>query len=44
MDTKIDQIFVWDVRGTFENLREVEKLNCPIEKLQRAMIPTIPLN
>ena len=43
-DTKEDQLFVWDFRGMFENLKELELLNCHIEKLQRAMILSTQLN
>ena len=47
---KLDQHFVWDFRGTFENLRQIkllhrtELLNCYIETLHRAMILTTPIN
>ena len=37
-DIKIDQLFVWDFRGMFENLKQIELLNCHVEKLHRAMI------
>ena len=40
-DIKLDQLFVWDFRGMFENLKEIELLNCHIEKLHRAMINDI---
>ena len=43
-DKKLDQLFVWDFRGMFENLKETELLNCLIEKHQRAMILATPIN
>ena len=39
-DIKHDQLFLWDFRGMFENLKQIELLNCHIEKLHRAMILT----
>ena len=43
-DIKLDQLFVWDFRGMFENLKQVELLTCHIETLHRAMILTTPNN
>ena len=43
-DIKLNQLFVWDFRGMFENLKETELLNCHIEKLHRAMILTTSIN
>ena len=43
-DTKLDQIFVWDSRGMFENSKPIELLNCHIEKLQRGTILITPIN
>ena len=43
-DIKLDQLFVWDFRGMFENLKQIELLNCHIETLHRAMILTTPIN
>ena len=43
-DIKLDQFFVWDFRGMFENLKQIELLNCHIEKLHRAMILTTSIN
>ena len=43
-DIKLDQLFVWDFRGMFENLKQIELLNCHIEKLHRAMILTTSIN
>ena len=43
-DIKLDQYFVWDFRGMFENLKQIELLNCHIEKLHRAMILTTSIN
>ena len=43
-DIKLDQLFVWDFRGMFENLKQRELLNCHIEKLHRAMILTTSFN
>ena len=43
-DIKLDQLFVWDFRGMFENLIQIELLNCHIEKLHRAMIRTTSIN
>ena len=43
-DIKLDQFFVWDFRGIFENLKQIELLNCHIEKLHRAMILTTSIN
>ena len=43
-DIKLDQLFVWDFRGIFENLKHIELLNCHIEKLHRAMILTTSVN
>ena len=42
--TKNDQLFVWDFRGMFENLKQIELLNCHIETLHRALILTTPIN
>ena len=41
---KLDQICVCDFRGIFENLKQIELLNCHIEKLLRAMILTTPIH
>ena len=41
---KFDQLLVWDFRGMFENLKQIELLNCHIEKLHRAMILTTSIN
>ena len=30
-DIKLDQLFVWDFRGMFENLKQIKLLNCHIE-------------
>ena len=35
---------MWDFRGMFENLKQIELLNCHIETLHRAMILTTPIN
>ena len=43
-DIKLDQHSVWDFRGMFENLKQIELLNCHIETLHRAMILTTPIN
>ena len=43
-DRKLDQLFVWDFRGMFETLKQIELLNCHIEKLHRAMILTTSIN
>ena len=43
-DIKLDQIFVWDFRGMFENLKQIELLNGHMEALHRAMILTTPIN
>ena len=43
-DIKLDQLFVWDFRGMFENLKQIELLNCHIEKWHRAMILTTSIN
>ena len=43
-DIKLDQLFVWDFRGMFENLKQIELLNCHKETLHRAMILTTPIN
>ena len=43
-DIKLDQHFVWDFRGMFENLKQIELLNFHIETLHRAMILTTPIN
>ena len=43
-DIKLDQLFVWDFRGMFENLKQIELLNCHIEKLHIAMILTTSIN
>ena len=43
-DIKLDQLFVWDFRGMFENLKQIELLNCHIEPLHRAMTLTTPIN
>ena len=43
-DIKLDQLFVWDFRGMFENLKQIGLLNCHIETLHRAMILTKPIN
>ena len=43
-DIKFDQLFVWDFRGMFENLKQKELLNCHIETLHRAIILTTPIN
>ena len=39
-DIKLDQLFVWDFRGMFENLKQTELLNRQIKTLHRAMILT----
>ena len=44
MDIKHDQLFVWDFRDMFENLKQIELLNCHIEKLHRAMILSTSIN
>ena len=43
-DIKLGQLFVWDFRGMFENLKQIELLNCHIEKLHRAMILATSVN
>ena len=43
-DIKLDLLFVWDFRGMFENLKQIELLNCHIEKLHRVMILTTSIN
>ena len=43
-DKKLDQLFVWDFRGMFENLKQIELLNCYIETLHRAMNLKTPIN
>ena len=41
---KLDRVFVRDFRGMFENLKQIELLNCHIAKLHRAMILTTSIN
>ena len=43
-DIKLDQLFVWDFRGMFENLKQIEFLICHLETLHRALISTTPIN
>ena len=43
-DIKLDQLFVRDFPGMFENLTQIELLNCHIEKLHRAMILTTSIS
>ena len=43
-DIKLDQLFVWDFRGMFENLKQIQLLNCQIETSHRALILTTPIN
>ena len=43
-DIKLEQLFVWDFRVMFENLKQIELLSCRIERLHRAMIITKPIN
>ena len=43
-DSKLDQLFLWYFRGMFKNLKDIELLNCHVEKHQIAMILTIPIN
>ena len=43
-DKKLDQLFVWGFWGMFENLKQIELLNCHKETLHRAMILTTPIN
>ena len=43
-EIKLDQLFVWDFRGMFENLKQIELLICHIETQHRAMILTTPIN
>ena len=43
-DIKLDQLFVWDFSGLFENLKQIELLNCHCKKLHRAMILTTTIN
>ena len=43
-DIKLDRLLVWDFRGMFENLKEIEIFNCHIEALHRAMILTTLIN
>ena len=40
----LDQLFVWDFLVVFEILAEIELLNCHIQKFERAMILTSPVN
>ena len=43
-DKKLDQLFLWDFRGMFENQKQKELLICHIATLQRAMILMTPIN
>ena len=43
-DIKLVHFFVWDFRGMFENLKQIELLICHIEKLHRATILTTTIN
>ena len=43
-DTKKDQLFVSDPRGMFENLKEIELLNCHIKKNSESNDSSTPMN
>ena len=43
-DIKLNQLFVLDFRGMSVNLKQIELLNCHIEKLHVALIFTTPIN